>query len=46
MNILALTDLRGQIHHAERLPEVCRNAAVHAVMFMGNVVAGEARFSA
>ena len=27
MNILALTDLRGQIEYAERLAEVCREAA-------------------
>jgi Icc-related predicted phosphoesterase len=43
MNILAVTDLRGQIQYAERLSEVCRNAAVEAVVFAGNIVDGGAR---
>src|SRR5262245_2860506 len=43
MNILALTDLRGQIQYTERLAEVCREAAVEAVVFSGNVVDGGAR---
>lgn len=45
MNILALTDLRGQIQYAERLPAVCRNAAVQAVVFTGNIVDGGARMA-
>jgi Icc-related predicted phosphoesterase len=43
MNILALTDLRGQIQYAERLAEVCQGAAVEAVVFTGNVVSAGAR---
>jgi Icc-related predicted phosphoesterase len=43
VNILALTDLRGQIQYAERLSEVCQNAAVEAVVFTGNIVSGGAR---
>lgn len=46
MNILALTDLRGQIQYAERLSGVCRNAAVQAVVFTGNIVDGGARLAA
>jgi hypothetical protein len=43
MNILALTDLRGEIQYAERLAEVCQGAAVEAVVFSGNVVSAGAR---
>ncbi len=43
VNILALTDLRGQIQYVERLPEVCQSAAVEAVVFTGNIVDGGAR---
>jgi len=43
VNILALTDLRGQIQYVERLAEVCREAAVEAVVFTGNVADGGAR---
>jgi Icc-related predicted phosphoesterase len=43
LNILALTDLRGQIKYAERLYEVCQNAVIDAVMFAGNIVDGGIR---
>jgi Icc-related predicted phosphoesterase len=43
MNILTLTDLRGEIQYAERLAEVCRNAAVEAIVFTGNIASGGAR---
>lgn len=46
MNILALTDLRGQIQYAERLASVCRNAAIQAIVFTGNIVDGGARLAA
>jgi Icc-related predicted phosphoesterase len=45
MNILALTDLRGQIQYVERLGDVCRNAGVDAVVFVGNVADGGARLA-
>jgi len=43
MNILVSTDMRGQIQYAERLAEVCREAAVEATVFCGNVADGGAR---
>lgn len=45
MNILALTDLRGQFRYAERLSDVCRRAAVEAIVFTGNIVDGGARMA-
>jgi len=43
MNILALTDLRGQVQYTDRLSEVCQDAAVEAVVFTGNISNGGAR---
>lgn len=45
MNILVLTDLRGQIQYAERLRGVCRNAGAQAIVFTGNIVDGGARLA-